>query len=85
MLTTDWDGSKEYKKYYDEKTYEEKIGISKIDEKNLNQIADDMKIDYIHVNKKKDINKKIDEILKQANQELSDDKKVCIQTYIIFL
>ncbi len=86
MQITDWDGSKEYKTYFDEETFEEKTGISKIDEENLKQIANDMKIDYIHVEKEKDINKKVKEILKDANTELNDDKKsLYTDIYYIFV
>lgn len=86
MLTTDWEGSKEYKKYFDEDTYEEKVGISKIDEDNLKQISKDMDIDYIQINTKKDITKKIDEILKKSNKALSDDKKsLYTDIYYIFI
>lgn len=86
MQITNWDGSKEYKTYFDENTYEEKTGISKIDEDNLKQIADDMKIDYIHIDREKDINKKVKEILKEANTELSDDKKsLYTDIYYIFV
>ena len=45
-----------------------------------------MKIDYIHVEKKKDINKKVKEILKDANTELNDDKKsLYTDIYYIFV
>lgn len=47
-----------------------KAGISKIDEENMKQIAKEMGIDYVHMTKQKDIDKTLEKILEDAEEEL---------------
>lgn len=86
MKVEDYYGNKTYVTYTDEKTYETIDGVSKIDEDNLKQIAKDIGIDYIKIDKKKDINEKIEEIIEKANKEISDDKKsLYTDIYYLFM
>ncbi len=56
--------------------------ISKIDENNLKKIANDMNVEYIHMEKQNNINKKLEEIKKMINNNLeSNDKSSYEDTY----
>ena len=60
--------------------------ISKIDEKNLKKIANDINIDYIHMNSNKDLKSKIKEIKNKTNSTLeNNDKNSYDDTYYIFV
>lgn len=60
--------------YYDE-NYKKVTGLSKIDERNLNQIANDIGIDYINMAKSSNINSKLNSIKKeQASSETTEQK-----------
>lgn len=54
--------------------YELKDAISVIDEDNLQQIAKNMEIDYIHMNNSKDIDKKLNSIINSSNSEQKNKK-----------
>jgi len=85
MRTTDYVGKEEYVKYYDER-FNLVDGISKINEDNLKQIAKDMEIDYIKINKKKDIDEKIEEIINESSQDINDEEKsLYTDVYFIFV
>lgn len=59
---------------------------SKIDEKNLKQLATDMNIDYIYMNKKSNFNKKLKEIKTSSNTTYNlSNKKAYNDTYFIFI
>lgn len=63
--------------YYED--YEMKTAISKMDEKNLKKISNDLGIDYIQMNKTSNINYKISNIKQQiAESQKTEDK---ISTY----
>ncbi len=63
-----------------------KNAISKIDENNLKKIAKDMDIEYIHMEKKENINSKIKEIKNKEIQSLDNtDKSLYNDTYFIFV
>ena len=59
--------------------------ISKIDEKNLKQIATDIGIDYIQMSKTDNINYKINDIKKQMNEALSNEDKITSYKDIYYL
>ena len=61
--------------YFDE-DYNRVTAISKLDENNLKQIAKDMGIEYIRMEKKSNIDKKIDEINKEIINSQSSEEKV---------
>jgi Ca-activated chloride channel family protein len=75
----------EYLYYYDVKLHQ-KIELSVIDEDNLKQIANDINIDYIHVEKQKDLNKKIKSIKSGIKSSLaSSDKSTYDDIYYFFV
>lgn len=51
-----------------------KAAVSKINEKNLQKIADDMGVSYINMNKKDGLDRIIDDVLKNAKTSESDKK-----------
>lgn len=57
--------------------------ISKMDEVNLKKIAKDMNIDYIHMEKQSNIDKKIDEIKKKYEADTKESKNGYKDTYYI--
>jgi Ca-activated chloride channel family protein len=60
--------------------------ISKIDEKNLKKIADDMEIEYINMSKQSNIESKIKQIKREANNSLDDSQKMLYNDiYFIFV
>ena len=62
--------------YYDENTYQKVTAISKIDEKNLKQIASDLKIDYIQMSKTSNIDYKLNSIKQQSYDSQTDKEKI---------
>ena len=61
--------------YYDEQSYQSVTAISKLDEKNLKQIASDLGIDYVQMSKTSNINYKLNEIKRQnSNSQLNEQK-----------
>ncbi len=69
MMVEDYDGVKKYLTYYDD-NYNKKNAISKIDEKNLKNIANELGIEYIHMTETSKINnnlKKLNKIKVNAN------------------
>lgn len=65
--------TQEYYEYYGKNGYEK--AISKIDENNLETIANDLKVDYIKMTEQKQIDKKINEIKKIANKDIYKNNK----------
>ncbi len=61
--------------YYDKESYESITAISKLDEKNLKQIATDLKIDYIQMSKPSNIDYKINDIRKQSSNSQINEQK----------
>ena len=60
--------------------------ISKIDENNLKKIANDINIDYIHMNSSNDIKSKIKEIKMKTNSSLENNDKAAYEDiYYIFV
>ena len=60
--------------------------ISKIDEKNLKEIANDMDVDYIHITNSNNINSKIKQIKNKTKSTLeSNDKSSYDDIYYIFV
>lgn len=57
----------EYLEYYDA-NYNKQIAVSKIDEKNLQKIASDLDIDYVHVTEPS----QVDSILEKVNSEVEN-------------
>ena len=79
-----WSDNEEY--IIDESNYKYEKAISKIDEKNLKKIADDIKIDYIHMEKQSNINNKLSEIEKTVKNGIaSSDKSTYEDTYYYLL
>ena len=62
--------------YYDENTYQKVTAISKLDEKNLKQIASDLKIDYIQMSKTSNIDYKLNSIKQQSYDSQTDKEKI---------
>ena len=86
MTVEDYDGNNTYLQYYDEESYERKTAVSKIDEKNLKKIADDLGVDYIKMDKQKNIDKKLESILKDAKKNVSEsDRTLYNDIYYIFV
>ncbi len=67
--------SRYYVSYYDE-NYNSVDAISKLDEDNLKQIASDLKVDYIQMNKKSKIDDKIDEIKEKIADSQSEEERM---------
>ena len=61
--------------YYYDDDYNKTIALSKIDENNLNKIANDLNIDYINMNKTSNIDNKISDIKKIALESKSSEEK----------
>ena len=61
--------------YYDENTYEKVTAVSKIDERNLKQIASDLKIDYIQMSKTSNIDYKLKDIKQQSYASQTTEEK----------
>lgn len=60
--------------------------ISKIDENNLQKIAKDINVEYIHIERQVDINRKLDEIKRLTTSNIdSSDKSTYDDTYYIFV
>lgn len=81
---------KDEEEYLEDKTtneYPYPKAVSKIDENNLKQIASDIGVEYIHMNKQSDIDKKIKEIKKEIQKGISEeDKKTAYEDiYYIFV
>lgn len=74
QVTDYYTEEKKYLTYYDS-NYNEKKAISKLDENNLQSIANDLKIDYIHMSTTKSIDSKIKEITKMSKQSSEDTNK----------
>ena len=53
----------------DKRSYPYKPAVSKIDEKNLKQIASDLNIEYIHMDKSEDLDDTIDNIMKLLDKQ----------------
>lgn len=72
------DEEKEYLKYYDD-NYNQKEAVSKIDEDNLETIADELGVDYYHMTKPSDVNSVISDI--EDELQNGDIKTVKIKTF----
>lgn len=64
-----------YIEYFDD-NYNYQTAISKLDEKNLKQIASDIGIDYIQMNKTANINYKINDIKQQISNSQTNEEKI---------
>lgn len=85
MKYIDYNDEEVYVTYYD-KNYNEKKGVSVIDEDNLNSIADDIGIKYVNMKKQSNIDSIIKDINKNANSQMSDDTKDAYDDlYFIFV
>lgn len=75
-----------YIDYYDD-DYNRITAISKIDEENLKQIASNLEVDYIQMNKTSNINYKLTDVKKQiSNSQKEEDKISTYQDiYYIFM
>lgn len=74
-LYTDQPNNKFYYIYYYDENYEMVTAVSKLDEKNLKQIGNDLGIDYIQMSKQNNIDYKISEIKQQIyNSQTSEEK-----------
>ena len=62
--------------YYYDSDYNRITALSKIDEKNLKQIASDLKVDYIQMSKKSNIDYKLNDIKKQISNSQSNEEKI---------
>ena len=68
MQVVSYPGDDSPPEYIYEDYYYKNKALSKIDEKNLNQIASDMGIEYIHMTKQTQINDKLDDIKSAINE-----------------
>ena len=64
--------------------YPYKHAISRIDESNLKKMANDLGISYVHMDKQGNINKKINDIIKEGNLSDSSDIESYKDTYYPF-
>lgn len=82
------DEKPEYLYYYDD-DYNEVKAISKIDEENLKQIAEDLGIDYVHMTKQSQINEEIKKLQKEIGKhgayDENDSKKGYVEIYYFFV
>jgi len=69
------DAELKYIYYYDE-NYNRIEGVSKLDEKNLNKIAQDLGIDYIQMSKPSNINYKLNDIKRQISNSQTNEEKI---------
>ncbi len=65
-----------YYTYYYDDDYNMVTAVSKLDEKNLKQIANDLGIDYIQMSKNSNINYKIKEIKQQISNSQTSEEKI---------
>lgn len=68
--------SEYYYLYYYDENYNMVTGISKLDEKNLQQIASDMGIDYVQMSKTSNINYKLSDIKRQISNSQTNEEKI---------
>lgn len=68
-----------YYTYYYDSDYNKVTALSKLDEKNLKQIATDLGIDYIQMNRRDNINYKLKNIKEQISNSQSTEEKT--ETY----
>lgn len=61
---------------YEDEDYNTQLALSKIDEKNLNQIASDINVDYVKMEKTSNIDYKLADIKKQISDSLNLETKV---------
>ena len=81
----EYTGTEEYLTYYDEH-YNQMDAVSKIDENNLQKIAQDLNIDYIHVTDEGSLDKKVQEISKKAIRDSEEDRDTGYEdTYFIWI
>lgn len=59
--------------------------ISKIDEENLNKLADDMGIDYIHMTDQSNIDDKLEKIKAETVSDSENSSKSSVDIYYIFV
>jgi hypothetical protein len=69
----------------DKSNYPYTKALSKLDETNLKKIAQDIKIDYIHMNDQSIIDNKLKEITKKINNENADNKIIYSYTDIYYI
>ena len=74
-----------YVYYYDE-NYNRTTALSKLDENNLKSLANDLKIDYIQMNKQKNVDYKLNDIKKKlvSIEKNEKDMKVYNDIYFYF-
>ena len=58
--------------------------VSKIDEKNLKKMANDLGIDYVHMTKQSNVNNKINKIINKSSLKAGDSMKSYKDTYYPF-
>ena len=68
--------SEYYYVYYYDENYQKRDAISKLDEKNLEKLSEDLEVDYIHMDKKSNIDYKLEEIKEQAEDSENNEEKV---------
>lgn len=88
MKAKDYQSSKEGEKYVKDKTtdYPYSDAVSVIDEDNLKQLAKDLNIDYIHMEKQSAINTKLKEIKNGiVNNVTEENKSSYVDIYYIFV
>lgn len=83
MKVKDYNDKEVYLEDYTEYPFQD--AISKIDENNLKSIANDIGIDYIHMQQQSDINNKLKDIQKSViNDFENSSKNSYTDTYYIF-
>lgn len=65
-----------YYTYYYDDNYNKVTAVSKLDEKNLKQIATDLEIDYIQMSKESNINYKLSDIKQQISNSQTTEEKI---------
>lgn len=75
LYTDTPDSPNYYINYYDD-NYNRVTAISRLDEKNLKQIASDIGVDYIQMSKTSNINYKLNDIKKQISDSQTNEEKI---------
>lgn len=85
-IKNSYTGKTEYLEDTTADTFPRPKAVSKIDEKNLQQIAKDMGIDYINMSKQSNIKSKLNQIKQAAQHDLDDTEKMLYNDiYFIFV
>lgn len=85
MQYVDYNGKKQYVTYYDD-DYRTQKGVSKMDEGNLKQIAKDINVEYVNMEKQSNIDSVLKDISKSTHSKITDSNQESYDDlYFIFV